>query len=125
MNDQTAALLNQLAQKMGTTVQYLWGILIRQAPIDATITLIQFLIVGIATLCLYKTHIKLMSPIKYNKHGYTGYEKYSEGAAIPMILGLLILIILIICCLLSIDDVINGYFNPEYWALRKVLDSTK
>lgn len=125
MNNQTTELLQQLAQKMGTTVQYLWGILLKQAPIDATITLFQFFIVGILSFLLYKAHRRLLKPIESDdKLSYrydNGYDKYNASAGVPMIIGAIILVTLIMVCLFSIGDVINGYFNPEYWALNRIL----
>lgn len=35
MNEGTERLLTQLAEKLGTTTEYLWAVLLKQAPIDA------------------------------------------------------------------------------------------
>jgi hypothetical protein len=31
----------------------------------------------------------------------------------------------IIACFFSIGNIINGFFNPEYWALKEILSSCK
>ena len=54
MNDQTAALLQNLANKLGTTSEYLWGILLRQATLSGTTDLIQYAILGVLTYFFYK-----------------------------------------------------------------------
>jgi len=121
MNENTTKLIEQLAEKMGTTSQYLWSILIKQAPVDATITLIQILISIAFALILYKIHKKLS---KSDKDGYNRYDD-NEFTVIIMAVALCSVIILLIASFCCIGDVINGYFNPEYWALDKVLHSIK
>lgn len=39
MEEKTIKLIEQLAQKLGTTTEYLWAVLLKQAPIDATVVL--------------------------------------------------------------------------------------
>lgn len=60
MNEQTAKLLEQLASKLGTTSEYLWNILLKQAPIDATVTLLQTLFLFFVGWGLWKVHKKLI-----------------------------------------------------------------
>ena len=38
MNEATAKLIEELAAKLGTTAEHLWGVLVRQAPISATVS---------------------------------------------------------------------------------------
>jgi len=124
MNENTAKLLEQLAQKLGTTSEYLWKVLLKQAPIDATVNLIQITLIMLFGLMLYKIHRKLMKKDE-GEYGETGYSKYEEMATIPMIIGGIVFVIIFICAFFCMGDVVNGYFNPEYWALNKVLSSLK
>lgn len=123
MNDNTTKLIEQLAQKMGTTTEYLWGVLLKQAPVSSTVTLIQVILVVLFGIFLYKTHIRLSKKNPNNKYEETGYEKYEAGAAIPMIILSVIFIVLALSSFCCIEDIINGYFNPEYWALDRILSS--
>ena len=52
MNDQTALLLKQLADKLGTTTEYLWAVLLKQAPITCTVQLTVIIITFIAGVLL-------------------------------------------------------------------------
>ena len=58
-----------------------------------------------------------------SEHSY--YYEYEEAAAIPMIISLIALLIMVIVCICCISDVINGYFNPEYWALDRIIRGIK
>jgi uncharacterized membrane protein len=120
MNDQTTKLIDQLAQKLGTTTEYLWSVLLRQAPVDATITLIQVLLVIFSGIALYKM----------NKHfsdddNKISYYNAAEAICVPMWIGAIIWIILAIASFFCIGDIINGYFNPEFWALEYIFESIK
>jgi hypothetical protein len=121
MNEQTTKVIEQLAQKLGTTTEYLWSVLLKQAPIDATVTLFQTLCVMIFGLALWKIHKRLLKKESKDEYSETWYEKYEEGAIIPMIIATIIFAILFIICFCCIDDIVNGYFNPEYWALERIL----
>jgi hypothetical protein len=124
MNEQTRQLLEKLADKLGTTSEYLWSVLLKQAPIYATFTLIQTLFLLFAGWGLWKVQQKLLSkPEKSHYNSY--YDKYEEGAVIPMIIISFVWIALMSIYFINFDSIINGYFNPEYWALTEILKSLK
>jgi len=111
MNDNTTKLLEQLANKLGTTSGYLWGVLVKQAPVSATITLMYLLLTIAYGFVLYKTYKKAFSV-------YAMPRFFWIGAAV--LFGIIFIILFF-----SLDNIINGYFNPEYWALNKILESIK
>ena len=120
-NDQTSQIIEQIAQKLGTTSQYLWGVLIKQAPIDATVLLIQTLLIVALGVVLLKLHRKFSDRSK----GDSMYYLHEEALVIPMLIGALFFTVLSIVCFTCIGNIVNGYFNPEYWALHNILESVK
>jgi hypothetical protein len=125
MNEQTAKLLEQLANKLGTTSDYLWSILLKQAPIDATVTLLQTLFLFIVGWGLWKVHKKLLTKPKGQDYYESYYQKYDINAAVLMVfvtIGWGIMMIIYFC---SFDSIISGFFNPEYWALEEILNSLR
>lgn len=127
MNENTAKLIESLAQKLGTTSEYLWGVLLKQAYVAATVTLIQTILTIAFGVVLYKLHKKFSKKRSTNNSSYSNslYYKHEEALVIPMIIGALIWTIFFIAAFLCFGDIINGYFNPEYWALEQVLDKIK
>lgn len=115
MNEQTAKLIEQLAQKLGTTTEYLWAVLLKQAQIQAMVMLFQFLLIAIFGYVLLKIHKRLSVTKDYEE----------ENVVIPMAIGLIIFAFLAIYAFFCIEDIFNGFFNPEYWALSKVLSAVK
>jgi len=123
MNEQTLKLIEQLAQKLGTTSEYLWSVLLKQAPIDATTTLLQFLCIVIFGIVLLKIHFWLAKPEKDERNSrYYNSDGVYQGVMFACVIIFGILFIMTFCCL---GDVVNGYFNPEYWALQHILQYCK
>ena len=116
MNEQATKLLEQLAQKLGTTVEYLWGILIQQAQVDAFVNLGYLIILIIAWIIGVKLHFYLSKNEKYEKDN-TGLA----WAAI-MIIFAMILIPVSIVMFFFLGNIVTGLINPEYWALKQVLN---
>lgn len=119
MEENTAKLIEQLANKLGTTSEYLWKVFLKQAPIDATITLVQDVIIVIFGIILYKLHKKFLKKkeIPYRSSMYDD----NEFLRVAMAAGAFIFIIIAAIAFFCFGDIVNGYFNPEYWALNKIL----
>ena len=117
MNEQTTKLIEELAQKLGTTAEYLWAVLIKQAPISAMTDLLFFILASFSGILLYKLH-KWMSEKDI-------YEDYEDIAIAPMIVLTILWGIIWIVFFFSLGNVITGFLNPEYWALKEVLDVAK
>lgn len=122
MENETNKLIEQLAIKLGTTTEYLFGILVKQAYYDSLISLFQFLLLGIFIFIFYKIHKKLSLVKEYNGYERTGYCYYGESATLSMFSIGAILVILTVICFFYLPSVINGFINPEYWALEKILN---
>jgi hypothetical protein len=121
MNDQTIKLLRDLADKLGTTSEHLWGVLVRQAPISAITSLILF--VGFCGFLVWSFgFIKNKTTDQIVGEQRTRAEWDSEGVGIPawIIWGLMFVLgvgfSFPICY-----DAICALFNPEYWALKQII----
>lgn len=117
--EQISKALQQLADKLGTTVTYLWHVLVKQAVVNGIGNLIIYIIVTIWFIILYKLHIKFS---KNYGNGESIYEQTEAISIVPMVLLSLAWIICFIICLFSITDTVNSFGNPEYWALHEILN---
>jgi short subunit fatty acids transporter len=107
-------LLSALATKLGTSVEHLWGVLIQQAFIDGIVTIVQFILVGIATWISYiitKKLLKIINDDPYDKDLWW----------ICIVLYWAILASFIIACFFELPILIAAFFNPEYWALQHLM----
>jgi len=118
MENTALKLLETLATKLDTTTEYVWSVLIKQAPISA-ITNVSYLIISIIVpILLWKLHSYFYRQKMYE-------SEYSEF--VITLMGALTLLTLI--CLgvgiALIPSIISGLFNPEYWALQQILSYLK
>ena len=124
MNEKLTALLEQLAIKLGTTAQHLWRVLIIQAKVSAACNMAFIVFVYIFAAVLLNYHVKFIKKIPGNRHEYNTYED-NEAVGVIMIIAIIVWAILFITHFFSWASMINGFFNPEYWALQEVLSVIK
>jgi hypothetical protein len=117
-DDKIAHLLEELANKLGTTIEHLWNILIHQAYVEAfkNIAIIAFFI--IAEMIIFKY------VIKYNK-GKRFEEIDDDFGFIAVLLFIVILVFIIVITLNLVPETVDAIFNPEYWALNHILKCIK
>ena len=113
MNEHTAALIQNLAAKLGTTTEYLWSVLIKQAPINAATDVLQYIAAGFLAYFYYK----------WATSDKRDYDEFGQMfAALGVGLPLLIILIAIFFCF---PNTITALVNPEYWALKEILSAVK
>lgn len=122
MNQQLSALLEKLATKLGTTTEYLWGVLVKQAYISATMSLLYLALSIVSGIILFKLHKAFLVEKKEGNYSRNKYETNEEVGAIMAVLAV-VWLILSVCLLCGLSNIFNGYFNPEYWALKEILGS--
>jgi len=118
MNEQTLAALTQLATKLGTNAEYLWGVLITQAPITATMDLF-VLIAWVIPTIWWIMYVKRKTTRPAEGYADWGSDDtqtvFSWGSIIILIIG----IAFAASC--TIPNAITAFINPEYWALMQIL----
>jgi len=112
-------LIEQLAQKLGTTVEHLWSVIIRQAPLFVVYTLIELALTLGASFLLWRAH-KHFS----NDDNEMSYY-HDDGIGISMVVVTIDIGLFLIYFAFSINSVITAIFNPEYWALQEILEALK
>lgn len=120
INEKYEQLLEVLATKLGTTVEHLWDVLIKQATISGLTDLV---ICSILVLAAWWVVVfvkqkttpreglnKLLIPADWH-----GDEVPAWGVA------MLIVMIVSIIVLFTLPGIVYAFTNPEYWALKQLL----
>lgn len=110
MNEQTRVLLTQLAESLGTTVEYLWGALLRQAFLNGSLTLL-WCIVMVITAVWWVTSWRKIKIVAESA------DEHLVVWANTVLVVPLVVLILISCS----GNIITAFFNPEYWALERTM----
>lgn len=110
--------LEQLAQAFNTTVDKLYPILIKQAYVEAIVNIVTVIVFVAAWYVLYRIFFKRIG-VKKDRYGM-GMEDTSIFMVLVFSLFSVISFVVILVSLVSIP---TQLINPEYWALKQVLDA--
>lgn len=113
MNSETLAQLDLLAQKFGTTIEYILSVYQKQAIVELTWSLIFMLITILSSIFLVKFYRKLDDSMN------------EERDSIIMWIWGIINLIMIFVVIVIIDNIITYIFNPEYWAIQHLISTFK
>jgi len=111
VNKETVDLIRDLAAKLGTTAEHLWGVLLRQAPISGATDLMQYALLAVAVALWWKW-VKATK-----KRG----QYRDEAAWIPVGTVGVALAVMVGVAFFSFPTTVAAFFNPEYWALKQVM----
>jgi hypothetical protein len=111
MDDKTLQALTTLAAKLGTTAEYLWGVLLKQAPISGVVGLLA------DAALLYAVYFAWTRLLKVE---FTGYDSDIKkgGAYLGLFIGSALCLV---AALGNLPIEVAALLNPEYWALRQIL----
>lgn len=113
MNENTEKLIRELADKLGTTAEHLWEILIRQAPISAlTDTIVFGLSIAILPFACWLL-LKFMEKLDEEFHYFIAVILTGTASVACLIV--------IIGYIMTLSVTIAGFANPEYWALKQII----
>jgi len=115
MEQELTQLLRELAAQLGTTTEYLWAVLIKQALLEGLKSFV-FVAVTVGVLLSIKP---AWGRLKWDDYGELEDKQNSSltWAIVASVAGLFMSIGLIF----AIQTAIDALMNPEYWALKEIL----
>jgi hypothetical protein len=122
MDDKTLQALTDLANKIGTTTEYLWGVLLKQAPLTGVIDLLLTVawVLGAVMWCRYVLR-KTTRPHPTDDDMYPCADWTGEAAFFSWLSAVLVAIVAAVVVSGSLATTVAALLNPEYWALRQIL----
>lgn len=123
ISQQVQDILGQLALAFGTTVEYLWPIMVKAAFAKALGDLFISIILWAVTIALFHKYAKNIKAIPLSGH----YEPTSWDVTktTHMVMMWVTLITSVIYCACTWSGMVIGLFAPEYKALETVLRALK
>lgn len=118
-------LLEKLAAKLGTTVEMLWGVLLKQAWISATTDLIFCIGIILGFVWCFRFVQRKTTPIPETEGRYAYADWDDEGKVIAWVVIAIMAVIGGILLIAGLENIVTGYLNPQYWALKEILSKCK
>jgi hypothetical protein len=122
MDQNTLQALTALAQKLGTTAEHLWGVLLRQAPISGAIELA--FMTGMVVACVIWWRVVIAKTTRRKQSDddrYPRAEWEEEGAFFAVASAATLSLVTLIVCAEGFTLALAAFVNPEYWALRQII----
>ena len=123
MDDKTLQALTALAEKLGTTAEYLWGVLLKQAPITGVVDLLVCAgsVAGVVVWAKFVAR-KTTKPARTDDDPYPTAEWSDEAGVGLAWISVVIAVFSVVGMLGSeMSTIVAAFANPEYWALRQIL----
>lgn len=114
MSQEVTKILDILAERFGTTIEHLWGIMVRQAMVNS----ISNLALAVVTL------VAILIVVQKWESWTDDIDEGGIGVPLIMFFGLFGVCGIIIT-IKVFPDTITGFFNPEYWVLQQILELLK
>lgn len=111
--------LEKMAVALGINIDRLWSALLKQAPITGAIELIQCIFLVFISYFIFLFVRKKTTPQAENV--YSEWE--DEFSVVAWCSVFIFSFIVCIFIFKSANSIIAAFFNPEYWALTKILKS--
>lgn len=121
MTQEIMARIDALAAKLGVTSEYVWGILVKQAHVEAYSLIFAAAITGLLA-CVsgfaFRYAWKKLTDPKLSWSDKDTYRPVCAATVVPLV-GLTT------ASLVNAYNAITPLLNPEYWALQQVLEVLK
>lgn len=114
MNENLQNALATLAEKFGTTVEHLWGVMLRQATISGILSAIVIVMMLGIIYGYYRA-------FKWYTHTNKYDDIYEIATPVLAIIGVALTIGSPILFILEAENMLTALLNPEYWALHQLL----
>lgn len=122
MDEKTLQALTALANKLGTTAEYLWGVLVKQAPITGVIDLVLMAALVLLTVMWCRFVMRKTTAPKPTEEDRYPHADWEEEDAIAAWLSAGVLVsFTVLIVMLHLATAMTALVNPEYWALRQIL----
>lgn len=124
MDNQTLQALTALAEKLGTTTEYLWAALMRQAPISGAIDLAVMAAWVIGVVCWFRFVQRMTAdPSGPDGDGYRHRAQWSDEFGVALAWCSVALAAVLVALMVGsyLSSSIAGLVNPEYWSLNQLL----
>lgn len=114
--------LELMASGLGTTTEYLWGVVIKQAHVTMCydfILLGAFILIGIG----YAVFLQVAFKNKFFTSRAIGYDEDSRQVItiiITIVFGVSMVVLLIVSLADIIPELLACCINPEYWAFETI-----
>jgi len=120
MEQKIVEIIDKLAEKLGVASEAIWSVLVKQAFVEGITSIFWAIIMYLSAFVFYIFVRNLFK--EYSEAQKNNPNEDYEGYVIAVIISGAMEIICLLVGLIQTVDAIHCLINPEYWALREILN---
>lgn len=123
MDEKTLQTFTALAEKLGITAEYLWSVLLKQAPITGVIDLALAIAWFVGAWLWFRFVQKKTTVSTIAKNSRHSEPEWNDdiGRILAWVSVLVMVVFAAIAISVNLSMIVAALTNPEYWALKQIL----
>ena len=126
MEEKAFEYIDAIAANLGVAAEHVYGALLKQAMVSGLRSVV-YIIIGLAvSYVIIKILKTVYSDVKEGEDGiFVDSYGVSLGGVFALIFGGIAIILMFFAIMSDISNATTALLNPEYWALKEILDTIK
>ena len=126
MEEKAFEYIDAIAANLGVAAEHVYGALLKQAMVSGLRSVVYIIICLAVSYLIIKMFKRIYSDVKEGEEGiFVDSYGVSIGGVIALIFGGIAIVIMFFATMSDISNATTALLNPEYWALKEILDTIK
>ena len=126
MEEKAFEYIDAIAANLGVAAEHVYGALLKQAMVSGLRSVVYIIICLAVSYLIIKMFKRIYSDVKEGEEGiFVDSFGVSIGGVIALIFGGIAIVIMFFAIMSDISNATTALLNPEYWALKEILDTIK
>ena len=127
MEEKAFEYIDALAANLGVAAEHVYGALLKQAMVSGVRSVVYIILCLAVVYMVIRMLKKVYTDVKDGNNNSIFLDGWDISAAgiIASFVGGIALFILFIAIIANISNASTALLNPEYWALKEILDTIK
>ena len=126
MEEKAFEYIDAIAANLGVAAEHVYGALLKQAMVSGLRSVVYIIICLAVSYLIIKMFKRIYSDVKEGEDSiFVDSFGISLGGVFAIIIGGVAIIILFFAIMADIGNATTALLNPEYWALKEILNTIK
>ena len=126
MEEKAFEYIDAIAANLGVAAEHVYGALLKQAMVSGLRSVVYIIICLAVSYAIIKVLKRVYSDVKEDEEGlFVDSFGVTLGGVFALVFGGIALVIMFFVIMSDISNATTALLNPEYWALKEILDTIK
>lgn len=126
MEEKAFEYIDAIAANLGVAAEHVYGALLKQAMVSGLRSVVYIIICLAVSYAILKMFKRIYADVKEGEDGiFVDSFGVSLGGVLALVFGGIAIILMFFAIMSDISNATTALLNPEYWALKEILDTIK